>query len=207
MAYSDRDRLIALAGIFQAVLCVRKIAQQGSVDIELMHPCIYSLFQVDPKSVSEVYGEPADLIPGVRSLVEQLTAGSRDFALTRYVIALLKLERSLAKRPDMVQTIADGIENTRGTLAHASLLSPALLAQLAEIYSNALSPLQPRIVVQGEALYLKNPDNQGRIRALLLAAVRAAWLWRQVGGSRWQILLRRQRLLEEARAYLRRAQH
>jgi high frequency lysogenization protein len=37
---------------------------------------------------------------------------------------------------------------------------------------------------------------------VLLSGIRAAMLWRQVGGRRWQILLGQRRLLESARAYL-----
>jgi high frequency lysogenization protein len=62
-------------------------------------------------------------------------------------------------------------------------------------------------MVRGEPVYLQNPDNQNRIRALLLAGVRAAWLWRQVGGSRWKILFARKRLLAAADEYLRRSSH
>ena len=51
-------------------------------------------------------------------------------------------------------------------------------------------------------LYLTNPANQNRIRALLLAGVRAAILWRQSGGSRLTLLLRRKALLAEGQRLL-----
>jgi high frequency lysogenization protein len=87
------------------------------------------------------------------------------------------------------------------------MLHPNLLAHLADIYSRTLSQLQPRIMVRGESNYLQNPDNQNRIRSLLLAGVRAAWLWRQVGGNRWKILFGRHKLLDEANRYLRLSAH
>ncbi len=34
------------------------------------------------------------------------------------------------------------------------------------------------------------------IRALLLAGIRAAFLWRQLGGRRWRLLLQRKKLLQ-----------
>jgi high frequency lysogenization protein len=73
MTYSEQDKLIALAGIFQSALCVRQIARQGSVDTDTMEPCIYGLFQTDPDSVREVFGSPGSLTPGVNELVGQLT--------------------------------------------------------------------------------------------------------------------------------------
>ena len=39
-----------------------------------------------------------------------------------------------------------------------------------------------------------------RIRALLLAGVRLAWLWQQLGGRRWHLILRRKPLLVGLRA-------
>jgi high frequency lysogenization protein len=207
MPHTDQDRLVALAGIFQAALCVRSIATKGSVDTDFMEPCIYSLFQTDAASVAGVFGEPGRLVPGVRELAAQLSGKQpRDLELTRSVVSLLKLERVLAGRKVMVAGIGEGIEGARAKLERFSLLHPNLLAHLADIYSRTVSQLQPRILVRGEPNYLENPDNQNRIRALLLAGIRAAWLWRQVGGSRWKILLGRKRLLEAASDYLRRAE-
>jgi high frequency lysogenization protein len=62
-------------------------------------------------------------------------------------------------------------------------------------------------MVRGEPNYLQNPDNQNRIRALLLAGIRAAWLWRQMGGNRWRILFGRQQFLDAAQTYLRSQLH
>ena len=211
MPYTEQDRLIALSGIYQCALCVRSIASKGSVDTDTMEPCIYSLFQTDADSVAEIFGEPGALIPGVRELAGQLSGKQgkqpRDLELTRHVIALLKLERVLAGRKIMVGSIAEGIEGARAKLDHFPMLHPNLLAHLADIYSRTVSQLQPRIMVRGEPNYLQNPDNKNRIRALLLAGVRGAWLWSQVGGNRWKILFGRKRLLETANEYLRQTQH
>lgn len=203
MAHTEQDRLIALAGTYQAALCVRQIARQGSVDSDLMEPCLYSLFQTDAADVPAVFG-PRGVASGARVLVGQLAGGEpRDLELTRYVVELLKHERMLTGRPVMVGTIADGIEAARAKLEHFPLLHPNLIAHLADVYQQTVGQLEPRIMVRGEPLHLQNPDNQNRIRTLLLAGIRAAWLWRQVGGSRWQILLRRRRLLEAGRGYIR----
>jgi high frequency lysogenization protein len=208
MPYTDQDRLIALAALYQAALCVRRIATRGTVDTQIMEPCIFSLFQTDAESVHAVYGPPGVLAPGVRELIGQLSGKeTRDLELTRYLVALLKLERLLAGRRVVVGNIAEGIEGARAKLAHFPVLHPNVLAHLADTYSQTVSLLQPRIMVRGEPVYLQNPDNQNRIRALLLAGIRAAWLWRQVGGSRWTILFGRKRLLEAAQDYMKRAYH
>ena len=60
-------------------------------------------------------------------------------------------------------------------------------------------------MVRGEPLHLQNPENVNRIRALLLAAIRSAMLWRQCGGRRLHILLGRKKLWRMADALLQRA--
>lgn len=207
MNYTDLDRLTAFAGVYQAAYCVRQIARQGTIDTRIVEPCIYSLFQLDTPSVAATFGPPGAVASGARQIVAQLTASSsgdppRDPELLRYVVTLVKLERALSGRRDMLQRIRAGIEAIVAGGAERPLLDSGLLASLATVYSDTLSHLSPRIIVKGEPLHLKNPDNQNRIRTLLLAGVRAAMLWRQVGGRRWQILFGQRRLLESARGYL-----
>ena len=75
---------------------------------------------------------------------------------------------------------------------------PEVIAGLADCYRQTVSTLQPRIIVRGEQAVLARPEVQQVVRALLLAAVRAAVLWRQCGGGRLTLLLRRRALHEAA---------
>ncbi|NEV62667.1 high frequency lysogenization protein HflD [Thiorhodococcus minor] len=203
MAHDNQDRIIALAGIYQAINCVVRIAHRGTADTEAMEPCIYSLFQVDAESVGAVYGEPGAVVNGARQIVAQLLGQpERNLELTRYVVQVMKLERSLARRPDVLARIAQGIEEAGTKQEHFALLHPSLIAHFADLYSNTLSQLSPRIIVRGDQLHLRNPDNQSRLRAMLLAAVRSAMLWRQVGGTRLQLLFKNRQILEDARHYI-----
>ena len=79
---------------------------------------------------------------------------------------------------------------------------PDLLARLGELYARRISPLGPRVMVQGNPVYLAQPGVVGEVRATLLAGLRSAVLWRQLGGSWWDLVLSRRRLVEEARALL-----
>jgi high frequency lysogenization protein len=199
--YTEHDRVLALAGIYQAVHCVQQIARRGLAASNEMETSIYSLFQTDPPTVEAVFRGASGVAAGARQLGDQLAGGvRRNLELTRYAIQLLQLERKLSADPAMLGRVAAGIAEVRPRLEQLPLLHPDVLAALAELYSRTISRLQPRIIVQGEPLHLKNPDNVHRIRSLLLAGLRAAVLWRQSGGTRWQILLGRRRLLAQARA-------
>ncbi len=201
MTYSERDRVLALAGIFQAIHCVQQIARRGMADSGAVETSIYSLFETSPENVQAVFGGADRVSLGARQLIGQLTGDvKRNSELTRYAIQLLQLERKLSRNPAMLKRISEGIALARSRLEHFPMLHPNILAQLAELYSNTVSRLQPRIIVHGEPLHLQNPENVNRIRSLLLAGIRAAILWRQTGGSRWHLLFSRGRLLAEARA-------
>ena len=57
-------------------------------------------------------------------------------------------------------------------------------------------------MVKGQPLFLQNPDTQNRIRALLLAGIRSATLWAQLGGNRFELMFGRRRIMQDARTFL-----
>ena len=79
---------------------------------------------------------------------------------------------------------------------------PDILKGLGEVYAQTLSPMKPKVMVQGSPHYLGQPQVVGEIRALLLSAVRSAVLWRQMGGSQWALLLKRGEMKRAAHALL-----
>ena len=201
MPQTDHDRVIALAGAMQAADLARSIAQRGQADPYAAAACLNSLIQIDAPSSAEVYGGIARLQPGLR-LLEQQLSNPQDIELTRYVVALLRLERQLARRNDLLDILRAGITGVVENLAHFPLDHGNNIARFADLYLKTISTLTPRIMVSGSQIHLNNPENAGRIRALLLAGVRAAILWRQSGGRRWQLLVRRNALLREVRVLL-----
>ena len=201
MPQTDRDRAIALAGVLQAADLVRGIARRGQANPEDVETCLNSLIKIDAASSEDVYGGIPRLRLGL-GLLEQQLSNPRDMELTRYAVALLSLERKLSRRADLLQAIRTGIENTLPNLTHFPIGHGNIIARFAEIYLNSLSTLSPRIMVSGEPIHLNNPENSNRIRALLLAGIRAATLWRQSGGGRLTLLLRRNPLLRETRRLL-----
>ena len=63
-----------------------------------------------------------------------------------------------------------------------------MMAGIADLYSQTLSKLSPKIMVRGEQSILSQPYIANEIRALLLAGIRSAMLWRQYGGSKFSLL-------------------
>ncbi len=199
----DRDRCIAIAGVFQAAELASQIAHRGMADSLAVETSIHSLFQTDADTVSEVYGGILGIATGLNAMAARLEGGDlKEVNTIRYVVALLNLERKLSKKREMLKQVSKGISLATERLSHFNLLHSNIIAQLADIYASTVSTLKPRIMIHGEPLHLQNPENANRIRALLLAGMRSAMLWRQCGGGRFQILFARKHLLKEIQSLL-----
>ncbi len=195
----ERDRIIALAALMQVVKLVQKIADTGQVDEAEFETLLNSLLDMDAPTTEAVYGSISQLRTGLEELNKQLskTKDKASIGLLRYVISLLHLERQLAKRPAMMDLISREIEQVPQQIEYfGDINNPQVVARLADIYHRTISELTPRIQVQGDPSFLQQADNVNRIRALLLAGIRAAILWRQKGGRRWQFLFQSSKILK-----------
>jgi high frequency lysogenization protein len=204
MKANPRYLAIALAGLFQAVKLVRQTATGGYRDDLALDACLKGLFNTDPASVDTVFGALDGLRSGLETALDQISSrrGRRDLELTRYAITVLYLERKLAGQRAMLDRIRDVIDNTRGQAESQGMTHPDVLARLADAYKQTVSTLRPQVLVNGNPGILGNPDNQNLIRTLLLSAIRAAVLWRQCGGRRFTLILRRKALQEALESLL-----
>ena len=75
-------------------------------------------------------------------------------------------------------------------------------SKVSALYQETISTLSPRIIVKGEQSYLSNSDTTSRIRTLLLAGIRSAILWNQIGGSQWRLLFTRASYVQSAKKLL-----
>lgn len=199
-----KDRVLALAGLLQSLKIVRQIANNGEAESHPLGAVIESVFRIDADSTEAVYGGTANLWPGLRLLVEQIDgSGSRDPALTRMAATVLHLERRISRDRSLLEAIGRGIDDIARQRDHWGPRHPTVLARLGELYASTVSQVRPRVLVQGNPTYLGEPTVVAEIRAVLLASVRAAVLWRQVGGSYWDLFLRRRAMAETARSLLR----
>ena len=200
-----KDRTLALAGLMQAVQLVQQLAQNGESDTKALGASIDSLFRFDADSVAEVFGGAAGIAPGLRRLASQLDGDGRDPALTRMAMTVLHLERRFMAHPEAADAVHAALKDVARQRDHLGPTHPTVLSRLGELYAERLSTLGPRVLVQGNPVYLGRPDVVGEVRATLLAAVRAAVLWRQLGGGYLDFLFSRRTMANAAREWLRNA--
>lgn len=197
---SDRDRILALAGVFQSAYLVQEIARNDNVEEPAFSHSINSILVTDAASTLDIFGHVEGIRRGLQVLREKMFGGNGvpDLEMARYVLGLLQLAGKLARNPDMLKAMAteiDLIRSQRETTGNPVLDT---VDDLAQLYERTISTMTPRIIVSGEHGYLTNPRTAARVRAVLLAGIRAAFLWHQLGGRRWHLVFRRRRMGEAA---------
>jgi high frequency lysogenization protein len=195
------DRVLALAGIAQALAQVRRIAETGAADAGVLGTAMDSVFRIDAESPAAVFGDVAAVTPGLRLLRAYLRNESGDALLPRLGHAVVQLERRFV-RDEAAARVHEGILRIAPDAAGQGSTHPDVLAALGALYASTVSGLRPRVMVQGNPHYLGQAGVVAEIRAALLAALRAAVLWRQVGGSLWDFPLRRRAMLDAIDAAL-----
>ena len=190
-----QERVLALAGLVQALKQVRRIADTGQADASVLATALDSVFRIDAQSPEAVYGTADDVRPGLLLLRDYFAGRNKDEALPRLALAVLQIERKFIRDGAMTQKVHDGIVATAPLAGRLGSSHPDVLAALGKLYADTVSQLRPKVMVQGNPHYLGQGDIVSEIRALLLAALRSAVLWRQMGGSLFDFLLARRQMI------------
>ena len=170
------ERVLGLAGLFQATALAQQLANQGRCDEAAFEASVDSVFRIDADSVVGVYGRTASLRLGLRTLIAQLEESSSDMAITRMAITVMRLERALARHTAQRDELQQGLLAAQRQVDHFGRYSPQVIGRLAALYVATLSRLKPRVMVTGNPQMLQQDAIVERVRTCLLAAVRSAVL-------------------------------
>ena len=190
------DQALALAGVFHAAALVDEIANHGDIGPNQLANTMSVLLNQNPDSVSSLYGSPDNIQLGVsamRTLLTDRSAGSAN--VLRYAIGIMYLARRLTNDKAKLDKVGNGIANAQRQAEHFSDTHDNVIANVAGLYQDSVSTMRMRIQVSGNPAYLRQTGIAQRVRCLLFAGIRSAFLWHQVGGKRSHLLLRRDALL------------
>jgi high frequency lysogenization protein len=202
MSDAINERALALAGLLQALMQVRRIADTGQSDHTLVQLALDSVLRIDAASTESVYAGVNNLRPGLRLLRDYLGNEKKDDALGKLALAVLQIERRFVRDEKMTAQVQSRLQQLSTHVDAQDSTHPDVIAELATLYAETISHLRPRVMVQGNPHYLAQPGVVAEIRALLLAALRSAVLWRQLGGSFWDLLLQRRALAKAVDQHL-----
>lgn len=199
-----RNLAIALAGLIQSCNLVEQLAKTGYLKSDEFEIALKSLFEQTPENVESVFGDVKSLHNGVELLVDLINEprGPQNSDLMRYILGVLHIQKKLSKRSEVLYLIGTRLEKAQTQAEHFGYAHDNVVGNIADIYSDTISKFQYRIQVSGEYTYLQQDRVANQIRALLLSSIRAATLWRQIGGRRWHLLFYRSKLTEAAKALL-----
>lgn len=200
---NERDKTVALAGVYQAAALARQLARRGYADEAPFRASVRSILIVDAINTVSIFGGLEGVRLGLLSITRQ-SGSAGDLEVARYVVGLCQLARRFNRSPDLVERVSGELEAIQEDVSvQGDKGVPSdLYDRLADLYKETLSHLKPRIIVQGEQASLSNAHIVAQIRTSLLAGVRAGVLFAQLGGSRWQLLFQRRRYVDNAAALL-----
>ncbi|GCF88295.1 MULTISPECIES: high frequency lysogenization protein HflD [unclassified Shewanella] len=197
------NRTMAFAGILQAIAQVQHLARHGELDNAELAASLNTILVTNPDNTADVYQDKIVLQKGYELILNQLGDSSqKDVEITRYLVGVLALERKLVRSNSGLGMLAERINQVNRQLHHFAITDEQVVANLASIYSDIISNLGPKIQISGNPVCLQRPIVQHKIRALLLAAIRSAVLWRQLGGKRRHLVFARKAIVDTAKKSL-----
>jgi len=206
------QQTVALAAISQSAALVSYLAQGRCAAETDIAASVNTVLVINPGSLADIYPNLGSLGLGFKTLQDMFSNDRlrENAAVIRYTLGMLVLRNKLINNNVMQDKI-------RVKLAQIAPLGPDSserhgevpeggeqklreysYEQLAKLYQDTISTLPYRIQVQGKAAELNDAQTANRIRALLLAGIRSAMLWYQLGGRRWRLVFYRKRIQETA---------
>ena len=199
-----KDRTLALAGVLQAAELVRQAAAHGTWSGYAATASLNSLFRLEAASPEAVYGERERMRLGVETLVAVLDGDNRYADTLRYTVSLLQVQKKFNRARRLQDEVGAGlleIGRIDDELAQHER-EDRQAHEIAQLYARTISQLTPRIIVNGKPQFLQTERVTDWIRTLLLAGIRSATLWMQLGGNRFELMFGRRRIMQDAQSFL-----
>ncbi|WP_354625198.1 high frequency lysogenization protein HflD [Psychromonas sp. MME2] len=201
------SRSLAFAAMCQAAYLVDKIATKGVCpDAVAFNASLHSIMRTEGESPLDIFGGYSSLEVGFKCMLEQLdnASNSRNMQVTKYLVGMIALEKKLITNSNTLNLLSERINQVKRQLNHFEIDDSSVLSNLDSIYRDLISNLGPKIQVNGNPSCLQQQVTQHKIRALLLAGVRATVLWRQIGGKRRHLILSRKAMIHQTKQNLHR---
>lgn len=198
---SNPNRLYPLSALAMTAHLVDRLANTGLVPHDEFELLIQSTLNLTPDTPLDVYGGTTDgLKSGSKMIREMLGRGgnSKYPEAIRYFVSLMQVERQLAKQPQLLDRLRGHLEVAVQKAERLGPTHESVIDTLNTAYQETVSTLKFRIMVTGNhGRHLQQSNNPAKVRALLLSGIRAAMLYRQLGGGRLSLLFQRGRVLKE----------
>lgn len=222
-----QNRALALAAVFQATQLTHMTAMAGQQTIGdsghfYLELLVKASLNIRPTmnnttQTLDFFHQLADISLGLKALegcitqpfnpspkskIPKLAAAKLPMS---YAMSLLQLEKKVYANPEYVKIIETTQQKILKQLSFFdnNYLHPSIIANLAQTYVETAGQINPRILVRGNAEAFKDVNHTNRIRACLFTGLQLAHLWRQIGGSSWNMMFSKRKLLKDIQALAR----
>lgn len=182
---------LALAGVVLASDLVHAAAHGEHQDSAAVAAVKAAITSQHADQLRDVFPQIGDFRTGVKTTVAALQGKPENPEALRYALQLIELASLLKRSPEVTAQLGKELD---------LLPDNPTDAEFASAYQASVSTLGKRIQVTGNPALLQQNETANNIRALLLGGVRFAWLWQQLGGRRWHLVLKRKQLLRAMEA-------
>ena len=182
---------LSLAGVVLAADLVHAAAHGRHLDEAGTAAVKAAITSQHAEQLREVFPQIGDFRAGVKTTLAALQGKPKDPEVLRYALQLIELASLLKQSPEVIDRLGRELDQ---------LPQAPTDAEFARAYQASISTLGKRIQVTGNPALLQQEDTADNIRALLLGGVRFAWLWQQLGGRRWHLVLKRKQLIRAMEA-------
>ncbi len=200
------EKTLAFSAIIQAVDIIDNIAQKGFFDTQNATPLLQSLLITNADNTLDILGGDLTLIKKGLEQTPYILGNYHKTTSHRlgYIIGIMKLSKKVMNDKEVLSKISSRFEHLKRKLELCGneITHSSIIETFADIYVELISPVSSKIKIIGNKEHLMQPHIQAQVRALLLTSVRLAILWRQLGGSQWDLLFKRGKTIKEAQEYL-----
>ncbi len=196
---NQMERAIALAAFGTAAYYVQRLSIGKSIKDERLDVLVGSLFKFDAPNTAAVYeNQILALKEGAFLLGHLLKPGNHQQykQVTRILYSLLHQAQRLKNSSRIRNDVKKRLIETQPQAELVGLSHPQLISTIADIYRQTFGKLRHKIKIAGSVTHLQQPYTQALIRTLLLTGIRSAYLWRQLGGNDWHLILKKKQAQE-----------
>jgi high frequency lysogenization protein len=183
-----KRQIFALAAALTAINLVNNLATKGTKNDNTANVLLKSLWVFEPTTTFEVYDNNFQALQsGYRTLRDFMEEFNFENNTSFYVTELIKRTDTLMDDIKSQNTITQALQN----IDYQGELSVEILQDIANIQVQFAKNYAKPLKINGDRKYLTDEYNINLIRTLLLCAMRAFLLWRQLGGSRSHFFFKR----------------
>jgi high frequency lysogenization protein len=192
-----QQQALALSGVMLSAKLVDLLSQTGKITDDELTLITRSTLNTSPENIAELF-EPAELSQiGIFDLLSLFSSGLKKQAALpknqmRYLMSLLHLASKFGKDEKRKQQLGEFLDKANKQKEYFNEFNhPSVIGALANAYKECLSSFNFRIQVTGDYNILSQEKYADQVRALLLFGIRCAFLWQQLGGRRWHLLIKK----------------